>query len=140
LANNILKQILTIDQEALEKSLEILLNTIPYDLDGKIKKNEAYYHVILLSLLRLIGFDIQGEVLTLKGRVDAVLRLNDTVVIIEFKYSEEKKLDKLLDEAFKQIHETGYYKPYMDKNLIILGIAIQEKDIKCRIEELNNKS
>jgi len=42
----------------------------------------------------------------------------------------------MLKEAIEQIHETEYYKPYIDKKIILLGIAIHKKDVKCKIEEL----
>ncbi|MDR1722160.1 MAG: PD-(D/E)XK nuclease domain-containing protein, partial [Methanobrevibacter sp.] len=96
-----------------------------------MKKNEAYYHVIIILLLKLFGFEVQGEIITLKGRVDAVLTMKNLVVIIEFKYSTEKSLNIMLKEALKQIHDTGYYKPYLDKKIMLLPIAIKEKDIKC---------
>jgi hypothetical protein len=137
LSKNILNYILEADKDNLNKSLDTLVANIPYSLHQKIEdKNEAYYHILFLSWMKLMGFDIQGEIQTSKGRIDALLKQEDEVVIIEIKYSKTKLIDKMLDEAMKQIEEKEYYKPYQDKNVTLLAIAFIEKEIACKIKRI----
>ena len=128
--------IIECDELNLTKSLEILLSSIPYILDSKIHKNEAYYHILFLTWMKLMDFDIQGEVQTIKGRIDAVLKHKDEIVIIEIKYSKSKTIDKMLNEAMAQIMKKDYYKPYQDKSLTLLAIAFTEKDVGCKIKKI----
>jgi hypothetical protein len=137
LAKKMLDYILKADEINLTKSLEVLLSNIPYILHQKIgDKNEAYYHILFLSWMKLMGFDIQGEIQTFKGRIDAVLKQKDEVVVIEIKYSENKSIDKLLNMAMNQIEEIEYYKPYQDKNITLLAIAFKEKEVGCKIKQM----
>jgi hypothetical protein len=77
------RQLLAGDASALEQSLRTMLALVPYPLHiGK----EAYYHSLLLVWLRLLGFDIEGEIMTDNGRIDAVLRLPGHIIIAEVKY------------------------------------------------------
>jgi hypothetical protein len=59
--------------------------------------------------MRILGFDIQGEVQTNKSQIDAVVKKDDLVVIIEIKYHLEKSLDKMIDEAMEHIIKNEYY-------------------------------
>jgi len=106
----------------LQKMLEILRSlfaSIPYELHVDL---EAYYHSIFYAAMTLLGFDMDVEVSVSKGRVDAVLELEDKVYVMEFKYkkcplnaNEEEKgklLSTALDEAMAQINERGYSAKY----------------------------
>jgi hypothetical protein len=137
LAKKMLKYILKADEYNLTKSLEALLSNIPYILHQKIEdKNEAYYHILFLSWMKLMGFDIQGEIQTIKGRIDAVLKQKEEVVVMEIKYGENESIDKLLDDAMEQIEKMEYYKPYQDKNITLLAIAFKEKEVGSRIKQM----
>ncbi|MCL2046048.1 MAG: ATP-binding protein [Oscillospiraceae bacterium] len=102
----------------LTKMLELLRSlfaSIPYELHVKA---EAYYHSIFYVVMTLLGFDMDVEVSTSRGRIDAVLELDDKVYVIELKYedcprdaSNETKrglFDKALMEAMEQINNKGY--------------------------------
>ncbi|MCL2115697.1 MAG: ATP-binding protein [Methanobrevibacter sp.] len=143
LKKKIMKEIYNLDSEGLTKSFEFLLSRIPYQLH---MKNESYYHSLILSWLRAYGFDIKSEDPTSDGRIDAILERKDPIVITEFKYSYDKEdengkvvlaksIEKLLDDAFTQIHEKKYYKKYYNKDkIIILGVAISNKEIGVKFE------
>jgi hypothetical protein len=136
LREKVRQQIKEMDEAGFEQSFKILLARVPFILQ---QDNEAYYHSMFLIWLYMLDFDIQGEVLTNIGRIDAVLRLPYYNIVSECKFSAEKSLDALLNEALKQIREKKYYEAYMDKPVILFAIAFTGKDIKCKFERLKIK-
>jgi hypothetical protein len=54
--------------------------------------------------------------------------------VAELKYHASTKIDALLDQAIAQIREKRYYEPFLDRKVILLGIAISGKEIGCKIE------
>jgi hypothetical protein len=117
----------------LDKVLELLRGlfaSIPYQLHGK---DEAYYHSIFYAVMTVLGFDMDVEVSVSRGRVDAVLELDDKVYVMEFKYekcepdaSVDKKralFDKALDEAMTQIVDQGYSEKYKGSGKAIYHAA-----------------
>ncbi|MDR0832720.1 MAG: ATP-binding protein [Candidatus Symbiothrix sp.] len=128
-------QLFAHDASGLEKSLRELLAHIPYQLHiGK----EAYYHSLLLLWLKLLGFDVVGEVNTNNGRIDAVWKLPEHTIIAEVKYQvEEEDTSKLLDAAIKQIREKHYAERFDNgQKVTLLAIAFAGKEIACRMENL----
>ena len=117
----------------LQKMLEILRGffaSIPYNLHVDL---EAYYHSIFYALMSALGFDMSVEVSASKGKIDAVLDLDDKVYVMEFKYckyppdaSAEKKrelFDKTLNEAMEQIIFRGYSDKYIGSGKTIYQAA-----------------
>ncbi|MDR2754978.1 MAG: ATP-binding protein [Planctomycetaceae bacterium] len=131
---NMQKQIRDGDISGLEQNLKMLLANIPYKLHIK---NESYYHSLFLLLMKILGFDIHGEILTNIGRVDAVWKQSDLTVVAEIKYHSRKKLDLLLDEAMKQIRDRKYYEAYLDGKVVLMAIAFTGKGVKCKMENVN---
>jgi hypothetical protein len=119
--------------EGFEQNLRMLFAHIPYELHVK---NEAYYHSMFLLAMKMLGFEIQGQVMTNIGRIDAVWHQPELTVVAEIKYSAKKKADSLLDEAMTQICDRRYYEKYLDKKVALLGIAFARKELKCRMEEI----
>ncbi|MDR1269621.1 MAG: PD-(D/E)XK nuclease domain-containing protein, partial [Planctomycetaceae bacterium] len=135
LHDNMRRQIQSCDAEGLERSLRTMIARVPYQLHiGE----EKYYHSLLLVWLYFLGFKVQGEVSTNIGRIDAVWKLSEMIVVAEVKYSADKPLDKLLDEATKQIHERKYYEAYLTetKKIILLSVAFAGKEISCQMETI----
>ncbi|MDR2066257.1 MAG: PD-(D/E)XK nuclease domain-containing protein, partial [Endomicrobium sp.] len=120
------------EAKKLQESLVELYANIPYDLHiGK----EKYYHSLFLVTMTLIGYEVEGEVHTDKGRIDVVLKKENSIVIVETKYSKDNKLEEMLKEAMEQIRENKYYEKYISSNPTLLAIAFSEnKDIGCRFE------
>ncbi|WP_067092827.1 ATP-binding protein [Methanobrevibacter curvatus] len=140
LARKILDEIIKIDNNGLQNSFDSLISSIPSLLCGNIKKNgliESFYHGMLFSWFKLMGFFIQGEILTSTGRLDAVFKKEDLVVLVEVKYSLTESLDKMVDKAISQIMDKKYYLPYTDYNVIILGVAFGDREVKSHVEPLN---
>ncbi|MDR3189204.1 MAG: ATP-binding protein [Prevotellaceae bacterium] len=129
---NVQEQIHNGDASGLERNLTMLLANIPYKLQVK---NEAYYHSLFLLLMKIMGFDIQGEILTSVGRIDAVWRQPGLTVVAEVKYHHKKKIGTLLDEAMKQIRDRRYYEAYLDRKVRLLAVAFTGKTVKCKLEE-----
>ncbi|GHS97178.1 ATPase AAA [Bacteroidia bacterium] len=125
-------QLETNDAAGLEQSLREMIAYIPYPLHiGK----EAYYHSLLLLWLKLLGFDITGEIMTNTGRIDAVLKLPGQVIVAEIKFQPKQgKMTKLLDEAINQIKEKRYYERFKDQKVSFLAVAFAGKEIGCRME------
>jgi hypothetical protein len=119
---------------ALEQSLRSLLAHIPNNLHVE---TESYYHSLFLFLVATLGFDIQGEILTNIGRIDAVWRQPGLTVVAEIKYSAEKKIENLLNSAMRQIRRQKYYEAYLnDTKVMLMAIAFAGKEIKCRMSRI----
>ena len=83
--------------------------------------------------MSVLGFGIEAEVSTAKGRVDVVLELADKVYVMEFKYvdcepgtSDEVKrnlFETALREGFEQIKERGYCDKYLGSGKTIYQVA-----------------
>jgi hypothetical protein len=130
LRTKLIKALESKDSISLEETLKSLYANIPYNLHiGK----EAYYHSLFILTCRLAGFEVDGEVHTNKGRIDAVLKKDKTVVIVEIKYSKDNKLEEMLIEAILQIRNNNYYEKYSNNNPTLLAIVFSEnKHIACR--------
>jgi hypothetical protein len=125
------QQLVDGDERALEQSLQALFAGIPYQLHVK---REAYYHSLLLLWLKLIGFEVQGEVSTDKGRIDATWTWDERAVVAEVKYAPEGSLPGLLDEAIAQIRVRHYTERFAATHRVsLLAIAIIDREVACRL-------
>ncbi len=115
------------DIEYFIENLNILLEGLTY---MQAQKKENYFHSIFYLVVNLLGFVIESEVLTIRGRIDCVIKTNTHIYIIEFKMDTAKK-------AIAQIKEKKYHLKYMhDKRSIqLIGIAF-DADEKCIKEYL----
>ena len=139
MTKKMLSYIIQVDEENLQKSFEKLLYKIPNIIYGELKREiESYYKTLFISWIQLLGFDIEGEIMSIKGRLDAVVKYNDIVLIIEFKFSKNKSFDEMLKEARKQVLDQKYYIPYQDKNVLILSVAFKSREVKCQLNSLED--
>jgi len=102
--------------------LKSLFKGIAYPLaDNK----EKYYHSIFYLVIKMLGFNIETEVMTIDGRIDAVLQTDTAIYVIEFKTGNTKK-------AIEQLIEKQYHVKYStDKRpKILLGIDF-DAEKKC---------
>jgi hypothetical protein len=129
------QQLLFGDVSGLEQNLRLMLSYIPYSLRGN---KEADYHIVFLIWLRLLGFEIEGEIITNIGRIDAVWQFPGHTIIAEVKFDREATdLTPLLDSALGQIKEKRYAERYQDgRKISILAIAFTDKEIRCRMGKL----
>jgi hypothetical protein len=121
------------DEKGLDDDLRRMLAYVPYKLH--IAK-EAYYHSIFLIWMKMLGFDIQGEIMTNIGRIDAVWQHPDFSVVAELKFHTGKTVGALLEEAITQIRNRRYYEKYLDRKVILMGVAFSGKEIACKLEPI----
>ncbi|MDR2440065.1 MAG: ATP-binding protein [Planctomycetaceae bacterium] len=129
------RQITNCDEAGFANSLEVMIAAVPYELH---RTDEAYYHTMMLIWMRLLGFEVHGETPNNRGRSDAVWEQSGVTVIAEIKYHAKKRINTLLKEAMKPIHERRYYNKYSGR-VILLGIAFSRQNVGCKMEELNYK-
>ena len=98
--------------------LEVFFAEIPYDIQ---MKQERYYQTIFYLLFKLIGLKVGAEVRTNRGRIDAVVELEESVFIFGF------KLDESEAEALRQIKERGYFERYRlkGKEIYLVGVRFE---------------
>ena len=112
------RRILMIADDFFE-TLSVFFANIPYDI---ILSHEKYYQSLFFAIFKLIGFSIEVEVKTNKGRIDCVLETNDMICIIEFKLKGSK------EQALQQIHDTEYGQKYQlsDKQKVLIGVEFDQ--------------
>jgi len=110
--------------ELFEQSLKSIFATIPYNnyTNNNISKSEGFYASVVYVYLQSLGFDIIGEDVTNRGRIDLTIKLNDKIYIIEFKVGEGK--------ALQQIKEKKYHEKYLNENkdIYLVGINFDENE------------
>jgi hypothetical protein len=128
-----------LDAEQIEEFITImqsLFSGIPFPLHID---QESYYHSLFYMILKLMGANIDVEVLTDKGRIDGVLEFDQKIYVIECKYGEPgRKMETLTSNALQQIHTKKYYEPFLHsgKKVLLLGVGFVEKEIGYQTEIL----
>ena len=89
--------------------------------------------------MRLVGFKIEAEILTIDGRIDSVVKTDKEIYILEF------KINQSAEEAIKQIEEKGYAEKYADdkRPKILLGINFNTETKRVddyKMQELNENN
>jgi len=109
------------DMEEIRRQIEIFLETISYE----VMKNENVYQAAIYGLMYGMGYEVEIEDRTIKGRIDLTLMINrKKVYIIELKLIEREE-EK--GKAIRQIQEREYYKKYMNyEKIYIVGIEIDK--------------
>jgi hypothetical protein len=108
-----------------------LLKDIPSNLLDD--KTEHFYHALVHLHFRYLGFNMDSEVHTSDGRMDAVVQTASHVYIIEFKMNVPAQV------ALDQIRDKKYADKYRLSNKTILGLGIsfdtEKKAVKDWIVE-----
>jgi hypothetical protein len=131
-----MEQLLCGNATAFNRNLKAMIAHIPYQLHIP---EEKYYHSLFILWLNMLGFKVDAEIPTNIGRIDAVWTWNERVVITEIKYAKEGDLDKLMEEAFSQIHEKKYSERYygQNKRIALLAIAFANREINSKMIEMS---
>ncbi len=114
----------------IEEAIEIIKSVyseIPYALMKKKKLDEADFHILFYLIVSASGVGITSEILTSKGRIDALIETKDRYYIFEFKCNQSS------DKAIEQIKDKKYYEPYKNrgKEIVLIGInfSTEERNI-----------
>ena len=108
----------SIDRGNMDEALQLLrtfLSTIP-QCDNT--DYEGHYQQMLYIIFSLLGFYVDVEVRTPRGRVDVVLRTHSTLYVIEL------KLDKTADAAMQQIDLKNYPERFALCGLPVVKVGI----------------
>lgn len=108
------------DLDQFFRVLQTFFANVPYDLQ---LKHEKYYQTIFYLIFKLIGLNVNSEVKTNQGRIDAVIELVNHIFLFEF------KLDGQAEEALQQIKETDYAQKYQleGKPLTFIGATFDSQ-------------
>ncbi len=83
--------------------INVLFKGISYTI---VDNKEKYFHSIFYIIVKLLGFTIETEVMTIDGRIDAIVSTEDYIYIIEFKAGQDAM------KALHQIKDKGYHQKY----------------------------
>ena len=103
------------DMDTALRRLQTFLSTIP-QCDNT--KYEGHYQQVFYIIFSLLGYYVDVEVRTPRGRVDIVLRTKTTLYVMEL------KLDGSADEALRQIEEKGYALPFAKDSRKLYKIGV----------------
>ena len=103
------------DMDGALKLLQTFLDTVPYCDNAN---SEGHYQQMLYIIFSLMGFYLDVEVHTAKGRVDLVLHAPQALYIIEI------KLNKSAESALEQIELKQYDKRFTLLNLPIVKVGV----------------
>jgi hypothetical protein len=109
------------DAEGFMELLQAFYADGDYRLTGKL---EVYFQNSLLMLFRLMGFYVEVERHTSKGRMDVTIQTRDYVYILEL------KVDKSAEEALRQIEEKQYAAPFASdpRKLFKIGVCFSSEE------------
>lgn len=129
--------------ETFRIQLNILLSDISYHLFPFEKKDskkktlarkqqefmawEGYFQTIIYLVLQYLRIDIRNEVTKHKGRIDAIVEVENYLYIMEYKLGSA-------ESALKQIKDNQYANAYRNtsKTVVLMGIAFDQvkKEVK----------
>ncbi len=108
------------------KMLQDFLTTVPYCDNTNY---EGHYQQMLYIIFSLLGYYVDVEVRTARGRVDTVMRTADTLYIIEL------KLNRSAEAAMRQISINDYPKRFALCGLPVVKVGINFDYEKKTISE-----
>ena len=112
------------DMDAALHRLQEFLSTIPYCDNTKF---EGHYQQVFYIIFSLLGYYVDVEVRTPRGRVDIVLRTRTTLYLMEL------KLNKSAGEAMEQIDLKNYPERFALCGLPIVKVAVSFDSERCTI-------
>ena len=113
-----IRDLIACDVDGFMTRLKAFFSGIPYELNNK---GEKHYQTVFYLLFKLMGEYVQTEVSSAIGRTDAVVVVNDTVFIFEFKLTG----NGTAEDALKQIDEHKYAAGYAVSNKKIVKVGVE---------------
>ena len=112
------------DMDTALRRFQTFLSTIP-QCDNT--KYEGHYQQVFYIIFSLLGYYVDVEVRTPRGRVDIVLRTKTTLYVMEL------KLDKSAGEAMEQIDLKNYPERFALCGLPVVKVAVSFDSERCTI-------
>ncbi|GHV14999.1 hypothetical protein AGMMS49938_12200 [Fibrobacterales bacterium] len=116
LVDNLLDSLEAGNADGFVEALRPFYNGIPYDDAATV---EYYYELVLLLTLRMLGIYCEAQVHTAVGRIDAVLKIDDYIYVIEL------KVNGTAEEALAQINDKNYALSYDTDGKKVIKIGIE---------------
>ena len=114
------------DMEGALRHIQTFLSTVPY---CDHTDYEGHYQQVLYIIFSLLGYYVDVEVHTPRGRIDVVMRTRSTLYIIEV------KLNKEADAALQQIDLKNYAERFALCKLPVVKIGVSFDSEKHTLKE-----
>ena len=105
--------------------LQAFFADFPYELN---EKTERHYQVVFYLVFKLMGQFTGAEVLSARGRADAVVKTPKYIYVFEF------KLNGTAEQALQQIDEKGYLIPYQADGRELVKVGVEFSAEKRNID------
>ena len=115
------------DLEKVFYLLQNTFNTLPYDVYKA--SNEALYQGLIHIVFQYMGLNIESEVHTKFGRLDAVIQTQTHVFIFEFKFNKTSQI------AMEQLKKRNYADKFRASGKKIVGIGLNFTEKNRAIDE-----
>lgn len=108
------------EPEEMLRRLQSFFDGIPYSLSKG--RAESYFQNNLYIIFSLLGFAVEAEYTTARGRIDILLKTPKYIYVMEL------KLDGSPQEALQQIEKRGYCSQFKDdpRHLFRIGISFSK--------------
>ena len=113
------------DVDAFLTRLQAFFADFPYELN---EKTERHYQVVFYLVVKLMGQFTGTEVLSARGRADAVVKTPKYIYVFEF------KLNGTAEQALQQIDEKGYLIPYQADGRVLVKVGVEFSAEKRNID------
>ncbi|GAA4821228.1 ATP-binding protein [Algivirga pacifica] len=101
--------------EQVKICLQVMLANLPYHLH---EKTEKFYHAVVHLTFYYLGTYVQSEVVTSRGRADAIVQTDSHIYCFEFKFN------KSAEEALEQIKSKNYLEKFQLTGKKLVGIGV----------------
>jgi hypothetical protein len=108
------------DVDGLFRHFRVFFKGIPYTIQ---LDNEKYYQSLFFAVIKMLGAIIEAEVCTSGGRIDALIRTDTRIFVLEL------KLHGTAEDALAQIKSKDDTLPYEfdGRRLLLIGAAFDPK-------------
>ena len=96
-------------------------------MKNELDKYEGYYASIFYAVFASLGYDLEVEESTNRGRIDMAIKTDKVVIIFEFKVVEGESGQ---NTALEQIKSKRYYEKYsgLNRDVYLVGIEFSKEE------------
>ena len=114
------------DIDTAMEELQSFLAGFPYDIHHN---REDYFQAILFTIFLTLGFTIDAEVKTARGRIDLLISTKTSIFVMEL------KIDQSPEKALEQIDAKDYTLPYKHDGRRVFKVGINFSTEKRTVDE-----